>query len=64
MCPAAFMGELDIKWAMAASLPGCTGSHTLVGGRAGVEAARARDRAMCEPELLLFSVAIIAIMGK
>lgn len=37
---------------------------TLVGGRAEVEAARAGDRAMCEPELLLFSVAIIVIMGK
>lgn len=31
---------------------------------AQVEAARAGDRAMCEAELLLFSVAIIVIMGK
>ena len=43
---------------------GALAATTFVGGRAGVEAARARDRAMCEPELLLFSVAIIAIMGE
>ena len=39
----------------------CAGSPTLVGGRAGVGAARARAR--CKLELLLCSMAVITLSG-
>lgn len=61
MCPVALVRELDLKSSWVTLSPGVLAAVMLVGGGGGDGGAR--DRARCEPGLLLCSVVDSALSG-